>query len=173
MLLKTNRPPTDEEKAAVLEYMVPVNAELKTLESQIFAAVAQVNVLQAQLKRAKNELLRLRKKEASVLETLSDLRGTLSSFRNMPEDILREICIAFVAADVPEFSMSSGVYFPSYASLYTLMQISSGMERIVLGTPSFWASINIHIGSDAKELHYREIVCEAKEWVERASGNGS
>ncbi len=50
MLLKTNRPPTDEERAAVLESMVPVNAELKTLESQIFAAVAQVNVLQAQLK---------------------------------------------------------------------------------------------------------------------------
>ncbi len=30
----------------------------------------------------------------------------------MPEDILREICIAFVAANVPEFSMSFAVYFP-------------------------------------------------------------
>ena len=83
MLLKTNRPPTDDERAIILESMVPVNSELKILESQIFAAAAQVNVLQSQLKRAKNELLRLRKKEASVLETFADIRGTLSSFRSM------------------------------------------------------------------------------------------
>ncbi len=167
MLLKTNRPPTDTERAIILESMVPVNAELKTLESDIFAAVAQVNILQSQLKRAKNELLRLRKKEALVLETLSDLRGTLSSFRDMPEDILREICIASVAADVPVLTRS---YTPSRTSLYKLLQISSGIRHIVLGTPSIWASISIHIDSYAKEAHYTDLVCEVTEWVKRAGG---
>ena len=47
MLLKTNRPPTDDERAIILEFMDPVNAELKILEAQIFAADAQVNVLQS------------------------------------------------------------------------------------------------------------------------------
>ena len=169
MLLKTNRPPTDDERAIILEFMDPVNAELKILEAQIFAADAQVNVLQSQLKRAQNELLRLRKKEASILETFADIRGTLSSFRSMPEDVLREICLAFVAANVPVLSYP---FVPSYTSPYELMRISSGLRRIVLETPSIWASVNLDISSSDRmnKLQYTTLVFEARKWLERASG---
>ncbi len=148
--------------------MDPINAELNILSAQISAADAQVNVLQSQLTRAQNELLLLRKKKASILETFADLRGTLSSFRSIPEDIIREICLAFVAADVPVLSYP---FVLSDTSPYELMGISSGIRRIVLETPSIWASVNLEISTSDRmnKVQYTTLVFEAKKWLERAS----
>ena len=87
--------------------------------------------------RSRFELQGQCKTEAAILETDADHRLLLSSssFQNMPEDVLREICIAFIGADFPILE-SRVLPLP-----YMLMQISSEIRRIVLTTPSIWASV--------------------------------
>ncbi len=57
-LLKTNRPPTDEERAIVQKSMVPINAKLKGVEEKISETVAYIEALKARVQRAEIKLQR-------------------------------------------------------------------------------------------------------------------
>ena len=118
--------------------------------------------------RSRFELQGQCKTEAAILETDADHRllFSSSSFQNMPEDVLREICIAFIGADFPILE-SRVLPLP-----YMLMQISSEIRRIVLTTPSIWASIHIQLPENrydppSKQL-FTALVCEARKWFSRA-----
>ena len=78
-LLKTNRPPTDEEKAIIQQSMVPINANLKGVEEKISETVAHIEALKARVQRAEIKLQCLRQKEAAILETCKDHRRVLST----------------------------------------------------------------------------------------------
>ena len=112
--------------------MASTDAQSITPEAQVSKATTHVHVSDSQLEPAETELQPcLRKKEAALLEAAADHRrvDSSSSFQNMPEDVLREICIACIGSDFPILA-SRMLPLP-----YMLMQISSGVRRIVLTTP--------------------------------------
>ena len=71
------------------------------LEAQTSEMKANIDALpvEFQVEQAENKLRRLREEEA-------DHRRVLAPFRNLPEDVLREIGIACVQGDIPELSFS-------------------------------------------------------------------
>ncbi|KJA16348.1 hypothetical protein HYPSUDRAFT_207145 [Hypholoma sublateritium FD-334 SS-4] len=167
-LLKTNRPPTDQEKAIIQESMSPTNAKLKSVESQISDAVVHIQALKSQLEGMEIKLQRLREEEAAILETFADHRRVFSSFRNIPGDILRELCVACVENDMPTLS------YPYRPLPYTLAQICSEMRHIALTTPFIWSSINIEISAPrfidqpGSLVPYSKLARRAREWLQRA-----
>ncbi|KJA19017.1 hypothetical protein HYPSUDRAFT_44690 [Hypholoma sublateritium FD-334 SS-4] len=171
-LLKTNRPPTDQETAIIRESMAPTNAKLKVVESRISDTMAHIQALKSQVKQAETKLQRLREEEAAILETFADHRRVLSPFRNLPDDVLLEICSACVEGEIPTLS------FNVTPLPYTLAQISSGMRHIVLETPSIWASVNIRTNLSSIGVRefstdiqtYSILAAKAIEWIERAGG---
>ncbi|KJA19035.1 hypothetical protein HYPSUDRAFT_44699 [Hypholoma sublateritium FD-334 SS-4] len=173
-LLKTNRPPTDQETAIIRESMAPTNAELKSLEAHISETMARIEELESQVEQAESKLQRLREEEAAILETFDNHRRVFSPFRNIPEDILREICIAVVADSVPALSSRhQTIPLP-----YVLSQICSGMRHIALTTPIIWASMHVKIypisfnSLAGYERAYSALVLKANTWFERAGGLG-
>ena len=104
MLLKTNRPPTEQERATILESLGPTNANLEAVNSKISEKTARIEALQLQVEQAKIELDRLREERAAILGTFADHDRVFSPFRNLPEDVLREICIACLRGNIPELS---------------------------------------------------------------------
>ncbi|KJA19021.1 hypothetical protein HYPSUDRAFT_44691 [Hypholoma sublateritium FD-334 SS-4] len=172
-LLKTNRPPTDEETAIIRESMAPTNATLKSVEAQISETMARIEALKLQVKQAENKLQRLREEEAAIWETFADHRRIFSPFRNIPEDVLREICIqACMGGDIPALSYSKDT-LP-----YVLAQICSGMRHIALTTPIIWASMHVEIGAffclglRGYERVYSALARKASTWFDRAGGLG-
>ncbi|KJA19034.1 hypothetical protein HYPSUDRAFT_44697 [Hypholoma sublateritium FD-334 SS-4] len=169
-LLKTNRPPTDQETAIIRESMALINAKLKGVEAHISEMIAHIQELKAQVEQAETKLRCLREEEASILETLADHRRIFSPFRNLPDDVLLDIFAACVEGEIPTLS------FHVTPLPYTLAQISRGIRRIVLATPSIWASINIRtdfssideVSADIKP--YSILAAKAIEWLERAGG---
>ncbi|KJA19047.1 hypothetical protein HYPSUDRAFT_144267, partial [Hypholoma sublateritium FD-334 SS-4] len=113
--------------------MAPANAKLKGVEVQISEMMAHIQELKSQVEQAENKLQRLHEEEAAILESFADHRRVLSPFRNVPEDILREICIqACVEGDIPALSYL-GIPLPC-----VLAQICRGMRPIALTTPIIW-----------------------------------
>ncbi|KJA14226.1 hypothetical protein HYPSUDRAFT_49357 [Hypholoma sublateritium FD-334 SS-4] len=185
MLLKTNRPPTDQERAIIQESMSPTNAELKAVEDQISEATTHIRALTSQsrieqmrkqaheeaFEEAEGKLKRLRKEKAAILEATADHRRALSTFRNLPEDVLREICVACVEADIPKLS------YRSTPLPYILAQISSDIRRIALTTPFLWASIHVCIPTWYSFDRKRDtqicsiLASRASEWLDRAGGS--
>ncbi len=149
--------------------MASADVQLITAEAQVCEARTHVHVLESQLGKTETELQFCpHEMEAALLESIADHRRVDSSrsFQNLPEDVLREICTACIGADLP--ILTSGILpLP-----YMLMQISSGMRRIVRTTPSIWASIHIQIDEFSyfppNKLLYTALVCEAEKWFERA-----
>ena len=108
-------------------------------EVQISQLATRIKALKANFQQADSMLESLLNEEAAIMATSAYHRRTLSSFQNMPDNVLREICLAFIGPEMP-------LLIPSFLPLpYTLMQISSGVRRIVLTTPFIWASIKIQI----------------------------
>ncbi|KJA19056.1 hypothetical protein HYPSUDRAFT_44711 [Hypholoma sublateritium FD-334 SS-4] len=172
-LVKTNRPPTDQETAIIRESMAPTNAELKVVEAQISETMAHIQELKSQVEQAETKLQRLREEEAAILETFADHRRVFSPFRNIPEDIIREICIqACVKGDIPKLS------YPRNPSTYILAQICSGMRHIALTTPIIWASVHVEIrsylfsGLIQYEKAYSALARRVSAWFQRAGGLG-
>ena len=135
-------------------------------EVQISQLAARIKALKANFQQADSMLESLLNEEAAILATSAHHRRTLSSFQNMPDNVLREICLAFIGPEMP-------LLIPSFLPLpYTLMQISSGMRHIVLTTPSIWSSINIQLCPyyTPRKRMYTALVCEARKWLERAGG---
>ncbi len=64
-LLKTNRPPTDQEKAIIFESMAPSNAKLRVVEAKTSEVMAHIQALKLQVRRAEIKLQRLRKEKSS------------------------------------------------------------------------------------------------------------
>ncbi|KJA19013.1 hypothetical protein HYPSUDRAFT_44687 [Hypholoma sublateritium FD-334 SS-4] len=168
-LLKTNRPPTDQETAIIRESMAPAQAKLKDVETQISDTVEHIQALKAQVEQAEIKLQRLREEEAAILETFADHRRVFSPFRNLPEDVLREICIACVKCDMPTLKYRGRTPLP-----YVLAQISSGLRNIALTTPRVWASMKVWIGGfflhSPEQYHqaYSILAQKASKWFERA-----
>ncbi len=148
--------------------MAPANAKLRAVEAQISDTLSHIGALNEQVAQAEAKLKRLREHEAAILDTTADHRRVLSAVRHLPEDILREICIACVVDDVPELS-KDGIPLP-----YVLGQISSGIRRVVLATPIIWAHLEVpyyHFSSDIKHKHgYSTLARMAGEWLKRAGG---
>ncbi|KJA14561.1 hypothetical protein HYPSUDRAFT_150215, partial [Hypholoma sublateritium FD-334 SS-4] len=112
--------------------MAPTNANLKDVDAQISDMMAHIQALKAQVEQAETKLQRLRDEEAAILETFADHRRIFSPFRNLPEDVLREICLqACVEGDMP--TLSYGRRSPGLP--YILAQICSEMRHIALTTP--------------------------------------
>ena len=160
-LVKMNRPPTDQEKEIILEYMAPTIAKLKVVQGQVSKITAHIEVLKCQLQRLQDE-------EAAILNTLSDHCLVFSPFRNLPDDILREICVASVQDDTPELS------YGHTPMPYVLGQICSGMRRIALTTPRIWASMSVNIIPSKRKISAEEsypiLARRAIEWFERSGG---
>ncbi len=145
--------------------MVPINAKLKGLEEKISETVAYIEALKARVQRAEIKMRRLRQKEAALLESCKDQRRVLSTIRNLPEDVLREICVAYVNSDTPS------LIHPNIPLPYRLAQISSGMRHITLTTPSLWKCMDIAVpfGSHiVTEAMYSILAHKAHEWFGRA-----
>ncbi|KJA19005.1 hypothetical protein HYPSUDRAFT_168622 [Hypholoma sublateritium FD-334 SS-4] len=169
MLLKTNRPPTDQETAVIRESMAPTNAKLKIVETQISDTVAHIQELKMQVEQAEIKLQRLREEEAAILETFADHRRVFSPFRNLPEDVLREICVACIEGNMPKLYYEGGT-----PSSYVLAQICSGLRNIALTTPRIWASMEVQMGGfycyghGAYHQAYSILAQKARKWFERA-----
>ncbi len=170
-MLKTNRAATDEERAIIQESIAPATAELKSVKEQISDAVAHIQALKSQLEQTEIGLERLREKEAAILESTAHHRGVLSPFRDLPEDLLREICLALVEGDIPSLEFPHFRYGKTLAP-YLLMQICHGIRRIVLETPTIWASIRFQIDSSCRkdEQEFTTFLSRARKWLQRAGG---
>ncbi len=124
-LLKTNRPPTEQERAIILESMDLANAKLKDIDGQISEMLAHIETLKLHVQaEAENKLHLMWEEKSESLEALADHRRVLAPFRNLPEDVLREICAACVQGDIPRLSC---VRTPIP---YTLSQICRGMRHV-------------------------------------------
>ncbi|KJA14229.1 hypothetical protein HYPSUDRAFT_49363 [Hypholoma sublateritium FD-334 SS-4] len=166
-LLKTNRPPTDEEKAIIQESMAPTNAKLSVVEAQISDTMAHIQALKLQIEEREIKLQRLHEEKAAILETFADHRRVFSPFRNLPEDVLREICIACVEDSAPTLT------YRTTPLPYRLAQISSEMRHVALTAPFIWASMYIDygtFGSKRDTQAYSILARRASEWFERAGG---
>ncbi len=149
--------------------MAPATAELETVKEKISDAMARIQALRSQLEQTEITLEHLREKEAAILENTAHHRGVLSPFRDLPEDVLREICLALVEGDI------SSLKFPTFRfgrtlAPYLLMQICCGIRRIVLETPPIWASISFEIDSSRRtdEQEFTTFICRARKWLQRA-----
>ncbi len=165
-LLKTNRPPTDQEKAIVQKSMAPTNEKFRDVRGQISDTVAHIEALRLQVQQAERKLQRLLEDEAAILKTSEDHRRVLSAIRTLPEDVLREICIACV-----EYPKLPNLSYHTIPLPYVLARISRGMRRIALTTPVIWASMEVQIRhknyySDRilNEQAYKALSRRATEW---------
>ncbi len=149
--------------------MAPSTANLKDVEVQISETTAHIQALKLQLRRAEIKLLRLRKEEAAILETTKGHRSVLSTVRNLPDDVLREILIACVEDKRPPILSYYEKPLPC-----VLAQISSGIRRIALSTSILWASMDVQFDpfhdDGLGERAYSNLAHRVVEWFERARG---
>ena len=144
--------------------MVPINVKLKSVEEEISDTISHIQALKLQVEQAETKLQRLREKKTAIWETSKDHRRVLSAVRDLPEDVVREICIACVADSIPTLS-SDQTPLP-----YVLAHICSGMRRIILTTPVIWARMNVVPDFRSDRLTYSVLARRASEWFERANG---
>ncbi len=169
-LLKTNRPPTEQEEAIIVESMAPTNAKLKDIDGQISNVIAHIESLKLLVEQAENKLHCLREEQTAILDTLSDHRRVFSAFRRLPEDVLREICTTCVHGSIPE------LYHYRAQMPYILSQICSGMRHAAWTTPVIWASMSVNIGNmvrgriESIEDRFAFVAQRAVEWFERTGG---
>ena len=126
--------------------MAPRNAKLKAVDAQISEQMAHIQELKLQVEQAENKLHRLWEEEAAILDTFADHDREFAPFRKLPEDVLREICVACVQGDIPELS------YGHTPMPYTLGQICSGMQYVALTTPIIWASMSVPL--QKRSFHY-------------------
>ncbi|KJA14227.1 hypothetical protein HYPSUDRAFT_208892 [Hypholoma sublateritium FD-334 SS-4] len=164
MLIKTNRPPTDQERAIIQESIPPTNAKLRVVEAQISETMTHIQALKSQIHETEKKLRHLRNEEAAILETFANHRRIFSPFRNLPADVLREICVACVQVDMPTLS------YRTTPLPYILAQISSTMRHIALTTPFLWASMNVSFSPHKRldKWDYLVLASKAIGWFERA-----
>ena len=102
-----------------------------------------------------------------MLEASAAHRLTLSPFRTLPNDILREICIACIDEE----------NYPSVSSVqsmpHVLARISSRMRNVALTTPSLWSTFLIEFTQYRPLTNFsysvgRRCARGAKEWLQRA-----
>ncbi len=82
--------------------MAPTNAKLKAVDTRITEQMAYIQELKLQVEQAENKLHRLWEEEAAILDTFADHDRVFAPFRKLPDDILREICVACVQDEIPE-----------------------------------------------------------------------
>ncbi len=101
--------------------------------------MVHIDALKLQIEQAENKLHRLREEEAAILDVFADHDRVFAPFRKLPEDVLREICVACVQDAIPELS------YGDTPMPYILGQICSGMRHVALTTPVIWASMGVDL----------------------------
>ncbi len=130
---------------------------------------AHICVLESQVQpEREDQLRRLGEQKAAILANIKDHLQVLAPIRNIPEDVLREICIACVSDEIPTLCHHT-TSLPS-----VLAQISRGMRHIALATPIIWTRMDIQIrdyrsGKLRKET-YLGLARRVQEWFDRAGG---
>ena len=109
----------------------------------------------------------MREEEAAISVKFENHVRVLAPIRNLPEDVLREICITCVADPVPGLS-------PFTTPLpYVLAQISAGIRHIALTTPIIWAQMDIqireHYGSWDRRT-FLGLVRKVEDWFDSSGG---
>ena len=128
-LLKTNQPPTDAERAIILESMAPTQAKLNVAREQISEMIAHIEVLKLQVEQAEIKLQRLREEEVAILETFADHDRVFSPFRTLPDDVLHEICAKCMQGEISRLSYGHN------PMPYILSHICSSMRHVALTMP--------------------------------------
>ena len=153
-LFTTNRAPNDEEQKILKQFAAEYDDKLKTITNKIRDLEAQLQVL--------------RDDKAAILELVAPFKRALSPFRQLPEDIVREIFTACLPTRRnPTMSCTEAPVL--------LTQISSATRRIALATPELWAAIHITFELP-RRMKYAKSAMAARaegveEWLLRRSGN--
>ncbi|KJA14270.1 hypothetical protein HYPSUDRAFT_208861 [Hypholoma sublateritium FD-334 SS-4] len=147
-VVSTNRPVTDEEHEQITRL-------LAIYENQIAVLTAKISDLDAE--------------RQVLLSAAIPLKRSLSPFRRLPDDIIREIFIACLETT------------RNREAPVLLTRISSATRAVALSTPALWAAIHIPIirhrkNSKPKRKAVRESIMRArargvKEWLLQRSGN--
>ncbi len=153
-LLRTNQAPNDDERGRLKETLAGNDETLSAITEKISALEEQLRSL--------NE------EKAALLEASAPVRWALSSFRQLPEDIVRAIFVACLETR----------WNPTMANTEApvlLTQISRATRMIALTTPELWAAIHIPIlvavpleALDAAESIMTARTEGVKEWLRRS-----
>ncbi|KJA17584.1 hypothetical protein HYPSUDRAFT_146365, partial [Hypholoma sublateritium FD-334 SS-4] len=156
-VLTTNIAPNDEQQENLKRFVRDCDDKLKIVNTKISELEAQLRILNDE--------------KAAILESVAPFRRALSPFRQLPEDIVREIFVA-------SLETRRNPTMANTEAPVLLTQVSSATRRIALSTPALWAAIHIPILSYVRP----EFMDEAKsvmasrangveEWLLRRSGN--
>ena len=157
-LFITNRVPSDEEQRRLKQLVAEYDDRLTTITNKI-------SVLETHLQILNDE-------KRAILESMEPLKQALSPFRQLPEDIVREVFIACLETERnPTMSNKEAPVL--------LTQISSATRMIALSTPALWASIHICIPSllsassmmDRAKSDMDARTKGVEEWLLRRSGS--
>ncbi|KJA14167.1 hypothetical protein HYPSUDRAFT_173623 [Hypholoma sublateritium FD-334 SS-4] len=151
-IFSTNRAPTDEERAQIADLLADYDNRIAILTKKIADLDAERAVLQ---------------------NAAAPLKRTMSSFRRLPDDVIRGIFIACLdPTRNPTMSCREAPVL--------LTRISSSTRSVALHTPALWAAIHIPIirhskGSKSKRKPARVSIMSARtrgveEWLLRRSG---
>ncbi|KJA18403.1 hypothetical protein HYPSUDRAFT_190971, partial [Hypholoma sublateritium FD-334 SS-4] len=151
----TNQAPNDEEQKILKHLVAEYDDKLTTIINKISDLEAQLQILNDE--------------KTAILEAVAPFKRALSPFRQLPEDIVREIFVACLPTGRnPTMSHTEAPVL--------LTRISSATRRISLATPALWAAIHIPIVEFPERMDYAKSVMAArakgvKEWLLRRSGS--
>ncbi|KJA25729.1 hypothetical protein HYPSUDRAFT_37174 [Hypholoma sublateritium FD-334 SS-4] len=151
----TNRAPNDGEQKTLRHLVTEYDEKLRTITNKISDLEAQLQILNDE-KRA-------------VLEAAAPFKRALLPFRQLPEDVVREIFIACLPT-------GRNPTMSNREAPVLLTQISSATRRIALRTPALWAAIHITFSLPSGHEDFTTFTMPArakgvKEWLLRRSGS--
>ncbi len=149
------------------QYLDPLDGKLRFLGTQISSLRLQIEETKAQVVKMEAKLDRLCSEETSVRTACAPYRLALSPFRSLPEDVLREICVACM--DDREYPIAT----KASATPIKLTRISSVMRNVALTTPILWTTVQFdyycNVNDARKSLAMFKWCARAvNEWFTRA-----
>ncbi len=165
ILLKTNRPPTDEEKAILDGATVPRNAKLKGLQAQISETVSRIQALNSQVEEATSKLWSLSK-------------GGIGDLDNRRKPSSCSLCHSNYTGGRASRNLhcmrgrhhTQSMLSPNFVA-YNLAQISRGMRHIALNTPILWARMDVPYFHNCNKIGIQGfyiLARKATQWFKRA-----
>ncbi|KJA17581.1 hypothetical protein HYPSUDRAFT_125295, partial [Hypholoma sublateritium FD-334 SS-4] len=115
--LRTNIVPNDKQEDSLKQFVLDCDDKLKIINAKISEQEAQLRILNDE--------------KAAILESVAPFRRALSPFRQLPEDIVREIFVACLET-------RRNPTMANTEAPVLLTQISSATRRIALSTPALW-----------------------------------
>ena len=168
-ILATNRLPTDEEREIIQKYGAPLIGRAQNLGAQISSVRLHIEEVKAQVAQMKAELEGLCTEEVAVTKACAPHRLALSPFRSLPEDVVREICIACMGDEKYPVATKAS------ATPIKLTRISSVIRNVALTTPALWATVQFNYNFNAADAQkslplLQRCAGAANEWFSRAGG---